>query len=52
VFAYSVHVETDFVRELDLLEQPLHPFVRADRSPTLRIGRRLTEAVDPKLHAF
>jgi len=40
------------VRELDLVEKTPHALVGADGSPAFGIGRRLSEAVDPELHAF
>jgi len=47
----AVDVEAHFVGELDLVEEPPHPLVRADRSSGLRVGRRLPEAVHTELHA-
>src|SRR5438105_9501500 len=52
VLAQAVHVETHLVCELDLVEKPPHALVGADRSPAHGIGRRLSEAVDPELHAY
>jgi hypothetical protein len=47
----TVDVEADLVRELDLVEEPSHALVRADRVTRLGIRGGLAEAVDPELHA-
>jgi len=50
VLPQAVDVQADLVRELDLVEEPPDPLVRADRSTRLGIRCRLAEAIDPELH--
>src|SRR5207253_7708546 len=50
MLAHAEDVQPDLIGELDLLEEPADPLLRADRPTGLWVGGSLAEAVDAELH--